>query len=182
MRQLKRYLKNINPTSPDPGLYAVRLKHELKKEFFTARRRHSFSPALALGTVLGLALLNVGFLLEPQWAVALHKRIGGEDTAPAAVASPTYLTRVQAAGAGTPATQTNAAVNNGDPLYTLGNQTSPTLSQPRADSTITPVPDGRLVSAEELKQLDARKSYVIRRSDNNQQFYIVSEIRPLNRP
>ncbi len=81
---IKKYLENVHVPDTPPGPYSVRLKYELKKEFF--ERKHSWYPAFATAAATIMFALVMGFVARPDLAHNLHYVFVGEQETPVELA------------------------------------------------------------------------------------------------
>ncbi len=73
---IKKYLENVRVPETPPGPFSVRLKYELRKEFF--ERKRSWYPAFATAAAAMMFLLVMGFVMRPDFAHNLHYAFAGE--------------------------------------------------------------------------------------------------------
>lgn len=149
---MRKYLESIQTPDVPPGPFSVRLKYELKKEFFEHRRR-SWFPALSTAAAMLMLALLVTVVVQPDLADSVHYAFTPqEDTTAIASADET----------------------SGQFLSDEDYRQTVERLQAMASESRSPA-----VQVGDLQDLDPDKSYLIRRttdgSDRN--IYFVSEIK-----
>ncbi len=157
---IKKYLENVHVPDTPPGPFSVRLKYELKKEFF--ERKRSWYPAFATAFASVMFLLIMGFVARPDIAHNLHYVLVGEEEQPIEVA----LEDLQETELDTP-----EPFLTDEDIY-LANQRIGNVSVV-GDST-----QGEVAG---FPHLDEGKSYIIRRGTDEKKgnVYYISEVKKL---
>ncbi len=147
---MKKYLENVRVPEFPPGPFSVRLKYELKKEFFD--RRRSWFPAFSAAVAALMLALLVTVVIQPDLADRVHYA---------------FIPQV--------ATQTVAQGESHGKLLSDAEyrQTVQRLH------TIASEGRSPAIQVRDLQDLDTDKSYLIRRTtdDGNRSIYFVSEIK-----
>ena len=149
---MKKYLESIKVPEAPPGPFSVRLKYELKKEFFD--RRRSWFPAMSAVAAAMMLVLLVGMVVQPDLADRVHYVFAPQ----------------QAQQAVAEAGQTSGQNFLSDADY---RQTVARLEDMNSEGR------SPAVHVADLQDLDPDKSYMIRRTTDgdDRNIYFVSEIK-----
>ncbi|MCD4829301.1 MAG: hypothetical protein K8R90_07760 [Candidatus Cloacimonetes bacterium] len=147
---MRKYLESIKAPEAPPGPFSVRLKYELKKEFFD-RGRSWFPMASAVAAAIMLVLL-ITVIVQPDLADQVHFAFAPQQI------------------------EQSVATETGNRQFLSDEEYSQTVARLQTMSNDSRSP---AIHVRDLQDLDPDKSYLIRRTtdDSDRNIYFVSEVR-----